>query len=67
MRLKSLAITQLVRREREKMENLNDYQKLNWISFAIREAINGNNGELMQALELVEDLRDTHEKGKSNV
>ena len=48
------------------MENLNDYQKLNWISFAIREAINGNNGELMQALELVEDLRDTHEKGKSN-
>ena len=67
MRLKSLAITQLVRREREKMENLNDYQKLNWISFAIREAINGNNGEFMQALELVEDLRDTHEKGKSNV
>ena len=62
-----MAITKLVRREREKMENLNDYQKLNWISFAIREAINGNNGELMQALELVEDLRDTHEKGKSNV
>jgi hypothetical protein len=41
------------------MKNLNDYQKLDWISFAIQEAINGNNGELMQALELVEDLRDT--------
>jgi hypothetical protein len=35
-------------------------EKLDWISFAIQEAINGNNGELMQALELVEDLRDTH-------
>ncbi len=40
------------------MENLNDYQKLDWISFAIQEALNGNNGELMQALELVEDLRN---------
>jgi|TARA_R100000081_G_C4770833_1_gene145463 hypothetical protein len=44
------------------MENLNDYQKLNWISFAIQEAMNGNNGELMQALELVEDLRDKDER-----
>tara|TARA_R100000664_G_scaffold33253_1_gene49922 strand:- start:608 stop:757 length:150 start_codon:yes stop_codon:yes gene_type:complete len=41
-----------------KMENLNTYQKLDWISFAIQEALNGNSGELMQALELVEDLRD---------
>ena len=40
------------------MENLNDYQKLDWISFAIQEALNGNIGELEQALELVEDLRD---------
>ena len=40
------------------MENLNDYQKLDWVSFAIQEALNGNNGELMQALELVEMLRD---------
>jgi len=40
------------------MENLNDYQKLDWISFAIQEALNGNLGELEQALELVEDLRD---------
>jgi len=43
------------------MENLNDYQKLDWISFAIQEALNGNIGELEQALELVEDLRDKSE------
>jgi hypothetical protein len=40
------------------MEHLTDYQKLDWISFAIQEALNGNNDELMQALELVEILRD---------
>jgi len=37
--------------------------KLDSVIFAIQEAINGNNGELMQALKLVEDLRmdlDTH-------
>ena len=37
---------------------MNDYEKLDWISFAIQEAMNGNDGELMQALELVEELRD---------
>lgn len=42
------------------MEHLTDYEKLDRIHFAIQEALNGNNGELMQALELVEDLRDTH-------
>ena len=36
---------------------MNDYEKLDWISFAIQEAMNGNDGELMQALELVEELR----------
>jgi len=40
------------------MQHLNNYQKLDWISFAIQEALNGNDGELMQALELVEDLRE---------
>tara|TARA_R100001463_G_scaffold6487_1_gene21127 strand:- start:215 stop:346 length:132 start_codon:yes stop_codon:yes gene_type:complete len=40
------------------MEHLTDYQKLDWISFAIQEALNGNSDELMQALELVEILRD---------
>tara|TARA_A100001515_G_scaffold116339_1_gene98105 strand:- start:160 stop:375 length:216 start_codon:yes stop_codon:yes gene_type:complete len=39
-----------------KMKDLNDYQKLDWISFAIQEALNGNLGELEQALELVENL-----------
>ena len=37
---------------------MNEYEKLDWISFAIQEAMNGNDGELMQALELVEELRD---------
>jgi hypothetical protein len=40
------------------MKELNEYQKLDWISFAIQEALNGNMGELEQALELVEYLRD---------
>jgi len=40
------------------MKNLNDYQKLDWISFAIQEAMLGNDGELDQALELVEELRE---------
>ena len=44
------------------MENLTDYQKLDWVSFAIQEALNGNNGELEQALELVEHLRDKAEQ-----
>ena len=43
------------------MEHLSDYQKLDWISFAIQEAINGNNGELEQALEIVEELREKKE------
>jgi hypothetical protein len=44
------------------MNNLSEYQKLDWISFAIQEAMNGNAGELDQALELVEQLREAHEK-----
>jgi len=40
------------------MKDLNKYQKLDWISFAIQEALNGNMGELEQALALVEDLRE---------
>ena len=45
------------------MENLNDYQKLNWISFAIQEAKLGNDGELDQALELVEELKEAANNG----
>ena len=40
------------------MQDLNNYQKLDWISFAIQEAMNGNPDELEQALALVEELRD---------
>jgi len=32
-------------------------QKLNWVSFAIQEALNGNQSELEQALYLIEGLR----------
>ena len=39
-----------------------EYQKLDWISFAIQEAMNSNPNELEQALELVEELRDLHEE-----
>lgn len=42
------------------MRDLNEYQKLDWISFAIQEAMNGNPNELDQALEFVEELRDLH-------
>ena len=38
------------------MRDLTNYQKLDWISFAIQEAMNGNLGELEQALELVDEL-----------
>ena len=39
---------------------MNDYEKLEWIHFAIQEAQNGNLEELDQALELVEDIREKH-------
>lgn len=42
------------------MEYLSEYHKLDWVSFAIKEALNGDSSELEKALELVEDLRDTH-------
>ena len=40
------------------MEHMTEYQKLDWIHFAIQEAMNGNLDELTKALELVEDLRE---------
>lgn len=40
---------------------MNDYEKLDWISFAIQEAMNGNPNELDKALELVEELREENE------
>lgn len=40
---------------------MNDYEKLDWISFAIQEAMNGNPNELNKALELVEELREENE------
>jgi hypothetical protein len=43
---------------------MNNYEKLEWLVFAIQEAINGNNGELENALEVVETLREPYLKGK---
>ena len=40
---------------------MNDYEKIDWVSFAIQEAMNDNLGELNRALELVEMLRENHE------
>ena len=37
---------------------MSEQEKLDWVSFAIQEAINGNMDELEQALEFVEELRD---------
>ena len=42
---------------------MNDYEKLEWLVFAIQEAINGNNGELENALEIIELLREPFLKG----
>lgn len=43
------------------MKNMTETDKLNWIHFAIQEAMNGNLDELEQALALVEDIRDKDE------
>ena len=40
------------------MQNLTNYQNLDWVSFAIQEALNGNLFELDTALFIIEDLRD---------
>jgi len=45
------------------MDNLNTYQKLNWISFAIEEAKLGNDNNLDQALELIEELKESANNG----
>ena len=37
---------------------MNNYKKLEWIHYAIQEALNGNNDELAQAIALLEDVRE---------
>jgi len=39
---------------------MNNYEKLEWLHFAIQESINGNHGELENALEIVEELREPY-------
>ena len=51
---------------RQKEKEMNNYKKLEWIHFAIQEAINGNILELNQSLKYVEDLREEYIKGEGN-
>ena len=37
---------------------ITNYQKLEWLHFAIQEAMNGNLDELQHALEIIEDMRE---------
>ena len=46
---------------------MNNKEKLEWLHFAISEAINGNIGELSNALEIVEQLREPHLEENDNV
>ena len=39
---------------------MTDYEKFEWLHFAIQEAINGNIGELPNALDIVEQLREPY-------
>ena len=39
---------------------MNDYQKIEWIHFAIQEALNGNLDELIEAIKLLEDIRENY-------
>jgi hypothetical protein len=41
---------------------MNDYKKIEWIHFAIQEALNGNADELTEALSLLEDIRESYNK-----
>ena len=42
------------------VKNMNNYQMLEYIHFAIQEAMNGNIDELGQAIAFVEDLREAY-------
>ena len=45
---------------------MTDYEKLEWIHFAIQEAQNGNLEELGKAIEVVEELREPHLKERED-
>jgi hypothetical protein len=62
-----MVVNQQTNKGTRPMQDLTDYQKLDWISFAIQEAMNGNLFELDTALLLVEDLRDNQTKKETNL
>ena len=37
-------------------------EQFEWLHFAVSEAINGNTGELSNALEIIEELRESHRR-----
>jgi len=39
---------------------MNDYKKLEWIHYAIQEALNGNIEELREAIAFLEDVRENY-------
>ena len=39
---------------------MNEYEKLEWLHFAVAEAINGNIEELSNALKIIEELRESY-------
>ena len=39
---------------------MNDYEKLEWIHYAIQEALNGNSEELREAIAFLEDVRENY-------
>jgi len=42
--------------------DMTDYEKIEWIHYAIQEAMNGNTSELKQAIGLLEDVREKYMK-----
>ena len=41
-------------------------EQFEWLHFAVSEAINGNIGELSNALEIIEELRESHFNRRRN-
>ena len=44
---------------------MTSYKKIEWIHYAIQEALNGNTSQLKQALELLEEIREPYLEDKN--
>jgi hypothetical protein len=54
------------KKEDQEMNEMSKYEKIEWLHFAISEAINGNTGELTNALQIIEQLREPYLKENEN-